>query len=132
MKNSLSSRQMHMANKYRNKKVVVNGVVYDSKKEQKRHAELLLLERAGEIHDLQTQVKFVLIPKQYSKTEFTKAGKPKVAESECTYRADFAYFTKDGEYVVEDTKNPYLRKEPRYRIKKKLMLYVHGIEIKEV
>ena len=118
--------------KYRNNKIEVNGILFDSKKEANRHAELLLLEKAGEIHDLQMQVRFVLIPKQYSKTEFTKAGKPKVAESECSYIADFVYITADGEKVVEDVKNPYLRKEPRYRIKRKLMLWVHGIEIKEV
>lgn len=118
--------------KYGNKKVEINGITYDSKKEARRHAELLLLEKAREIHDLQMQVRFVLIPKQYSNTEFTKAGKPKVAESECSYTADFVYITADGERVVEDVKNPYLRKEPRYRIKRKLMRWVHGIEIKEV
>lgn len=118
--------------KYKNKKIEINGIVYDSRKEAKRHAELLLLERAGEIHDLQRQVRFVLIPKQYSETEFTKAGKPRVAESECSYIADYVYITADGEKVVEDVKNPYLRKEPRYRIKRKLMRWVHGIEIKEV
>lgn len=110
----------------------MNGILFQSKREAKRYSELSLLEKAGEIHNLQMQVKYVLIPKQYSKTEFTKAGKPKVAESECSYIADFCYTTKDGELVVEDVKNPYLRKEPRYIIKRKLMRYVHGIEIKEI
>ena len=118
--------------KYKNKKIEVDGIVFDSKKEARRYQELKLLEKSGEIHDLQIQVKFILIPKQYSKTEFTKAGKPRVIESECTYIADFCYIAADGEKVVEDTKNPYLRKEPRYVIKRKLMLYVHGIRIREI
>ena len=122
-----------MANKYRNKKVIVNGISFDSRKEAKRYSELLLLEKSGQIHDLQTQVKFVLIPKQYSKTEFTKAGKPKVAESECSYYADFCYVASGGEYVVEDVKGYKGGGAYNiYKIKKKLMLYVHGIEVKEV
>ena len=53
-----------MKSKYHSKKVIWNGNTYDSKKEARRHAELLLLERAGKISDLQTQVKFELIPSQ--------------------------------------------------------------------
>lgn len=109
--------------KYGNKKVEVNGIVYDSKKEMRRHQELLLMEQAGEIKDLQTQVKFELIPAQ--------RVDGKVVERAVTYIADFVY-TKDGHVIVEDTKNPYLRKEPRYVIKRKLLLWVHGIRIREI
>lgn len=51
-------------NKYHNKKVCYNGIAFDSKKEACRYSELLLLERAGVITDLQMQVPFVLIPSQ--------------------------------------------------------------------
>lgn len=108
--------------KYHNRKTVVNGHTFDSKKEANRYSELLLLERAGAIHDLRTQVKYVLIPSQRSK----ETGK--VIERECSYKADFVY-TEGGETVVEDVKG-YRTKE--YIIKRKLMLHVHGIRIREI
>ena len=107
-------------NKYHSKKVSVDGAVYDSKKEYRRHQELLLLERAGAIKDLKRQVKFVLIPSQRD------AG-GKLLEREVSYKADFAY-TEGGNLVVEDTKG-FRTKE--YIIKRKLMLWVHGIRIFE-
>lgn len=108
--------------KYHNRKTVVNGQTFDSKKEANRYSELLLLERAGAIHDLRTQVKYVLIPSQRSK----ETGK--VVERECSYKADFVY-TEGGETVVEDVKG-YRTKE--YIIKRKLMLHVYGIRIREI
>ena len=91
-------------------------MTYDSKKEARRHRELLLLERAGKITNLERQVKFELIPKQDG-------------ERACTYVADFVYTNVDtGERVVEDTKG---FKTEVYRIKKKLMLWVHKIRIIE-
>lgn len=108
-------------NKYSNKKCkCASGHIHDSKKEAKRCNELAILERAGIIQNLQQQVKFVLIPSQ-------KLG-GKVAERECSYYADFVY-TENGKQVVEDTKGI---KTDAYKIKKKLMLYVHGIVIKEL
>ena len=83
-----------MQRKYGNKKVVVDGIKFDSKKEAARYKELCLLERAGAIQNLKTQVKFVLIPSQKMNG--------RTVERECSYRADFVY-TKDGEMVVEDT-----------------------------
>ena len=56
--------KQYTKSKYRSKKVEFNGIVYDSKKEMKRHCELLQLEKAGAITDLQRQVKFILIPTQ--------------------------------------------------------------------
>lgn len=112
--------------KYGNKKILYNGLRFDSKKEARRYQELLKEQEAGKIHDLQRQVKFVLIPAQKEKTEGKKQGK--VLERECCYIADFAYKTSTGNYVVEDTKG---YKTPEYRIKRKLMLFVHGIRIRE-
>lgn len=122
-----------MKNKYHSKKVEVNGIVFDSKKEARRFAELSLLERAGAIQDLQRQVKFILIPAQREPDTVGARGgikKGKVIEKECAYIADFVY--KDltlNETVVEDTKG---FKTKDYIIKRKLMLSVHGIRIKEV
>ena len=119
--------------KYKNKKVEVDGVLFDSKKEAKRYQELKLLQAAGMIRDLKMQVKFVLIPSQYSKTEFTKGKKPKCIERECSYIADFVYFNEYGERIVEDVKG--YRKAGAYNIfsiKRKMLLYFHGIRVKEV
>lgn len=118
-------------NKYRNKKVEVDGIVFDSKKEAIRYRELSLLEKAGMIQNLQRQVKFNLIPTQREPDTIGKRGgiiKGKLIEKECNYIADFRYW-KDGEMVVEDTKGV---RTADYKIKRKLMLYVHGIRVKEV
>lgn len=122
--------------KYYNKKTEVDGVTFDSKREAKRYMELRILEKAGEITDLQRQVKFELIPDQREKTceIYTKGprkGEPKpgkVIERRVEYIADFVY-TQDGQTVVEDTKG-FRTKD--YIIKRKLMLYRHGIRIREV
>lgn len=112
-----------MVSKYRSKKTVVDGQKFDSKKEANRYQELVLPEKAGEIKDLRTQVKFKLIPAQ--RDEATG----KVIERECSYKADFVYYEEDGETVVEDVKG-FRTKE--YIIKRKLMLYQYGIRIREV
>lgn len=117
-------------NKYRNKKVVRNGITYDSQKEANRHAVLKLLERSGKIRDLQRQVKFVLIPAQYEPDTVGKRGgvkKGKLIERECSYIADFVY-EENGKKAVEDTKG---FRTADYKIKRKLMLFMHGIKIKE-
>ena len=120
-------------NKYGNRKI--NG--YDSKAEARRGAELELLQAAGEICNLRKQVKFVLIPAQYEKTNevYTKGAhkgetKPgKLIEREVAYLADFVYTNKDGETVVEDVKGV---RTPEYIIKRKAMLYFHGIRVAEI
>ena len=117
--------------KYGNKKIELDGTIFDSKKEAKRYLELRLLEKAGEIQDLQMQVKFELIPTQREPDTVGKRGgihKGKVIEHSCNYIADFVY-KQNGEVVVEDTKG---FRTTDYVIKRKLMLYVHKIKIKEV
>lgn len=117
--------------KYRNKKINVDGVVFDSRKEARRYILLKQLEAEGEIEDLQMQVKYILIPAQREPDTIGKRGgvkKGKLIERECTYIADFRYI-KDGQVIVEDTKG-YRTKD--YIIKRKLMLYVHGIHIQEI
>lgn len=112
-----------MRNKYHNKKVFLDGITFDSVKEARRYSELILLEKAGKISNLQRQWKYVLIPSQYAEVD----GKRKCIERECTYVADFVYL-QDGEIIVEDTKG---FRTPEYKIKRKLMLFLKGIRIKE-
>lgn len=117
--------------KYRNKKIEVDGISFDSKKEARRYKELLLLEQAGEIADIRRQVKFVLIPAQKEPdTEGPRGGKRKgkTIEREVAYIADFVY-RKNDEIIVEDTKG---FRTTEYVIKRKLMLWVHGIRIVEI
>lgn len=106
--------------KYNSRKVTRDGMTFDSVKEYKRYCELLLLEKAGAVTDLKRQVKFKLIPSQKIDG--------KVVERSCSYVADFVYM-ENGKRVVEDAKG---FRTTDYIIKRKLMLWVHGIRIQEV
>lgn len=109
--------------KYGNRKVVREGITFDSLKEYRRFCELRLLEKAGQITNLQRQVKFELIPTQ-------RDASGKLLEKACSYVADFVYYDPAlFADVVEDTKG---FRTTEYIIKRKLMLYRHGIKIKEV
>lgn len=107
--------------KYGNTQVVDAGIKFDSKAEHKRWEYLVMLEKAGEIRDLKLQVPFLLIPSQVRPS----GG----LERPTTYLADFSYLTKDGVTVVEDVKGVVT---PEFRLKRKLMLFIHGVEVKEV
>lgn len=121
--------------KYHSKKITIDGITFDSKREYHRYCELRLLEKAGAISGLQRQVKFELLPAQYEPSEELYAkgshkGEPKpgkLIENKVIYIADFVY-QQDGKMIVEDSKG---YKTPEYKIKRKLMLYLHGIRIKE-
>lgn len=110
------------ANKYQAQKCEFNSEKFDSSKELQRWLELRLLECSGQITDLKRQVKFELIPAQ-------KDEKGKCLERAVAYIADFVYKDKRGNTVVEDTKG---MRTKEYVIKRKLMLYFHGIRIKEI
>ena len=119
------------ASKYGAKKTTVGGIEFDSKKEGRRYSVLRILEKAGKITNLQRQVKYVLIPAQREPDIVgPKGGRKlgKIIEREVAYIADFVY-REDGRTIVEDTKG-FRTKE--YIIKRKLMLWVHGIRIKEI
>lgn len=111
-------------NKYRAQKIVIDGEAFDSKKEANRWRELQILERSGKIWDLCRQVKYQLIPAQYRYIN----GKERCVERASDYCADFVYKDAKGLHV-EDAKG---MKTDIYRLKKKLMLYVHDITIEEV
>jgi hypothetical protein len=119
---SIASAMSLPRRKYGNRKVELDGVLFDSRKEANRWAELVLMERAGEISHLRRQVTFTLIPVQKD----PETGK--VIERDCKYIADFVY-TENGKTVVEDTKG---FRTPDYIIKRKLMLRDWGIRIREV
>ena len=101
-------------NKYRNRKTVVDGICFDSRKEAARWCELRLLERAGEIEGLQRQVAFELIPK-------SQHGRA------IRYIADFVYIER-GRQIIEDVKG--VRTEV-YKLKKRMMAE-QGKEIREI
>lgn len=125
---------MRYQNKNGNKKIVVDGIKFDSVKEAHRYKDLKLQERAGLIKDLRLQVKYTLIPAQYEEVTENGKTKQKCVERECTYTADFEYY-RNGEKVVEDVKgyrDPASSSYARYTIKRKLMLHIHGIKIREV
>lgn len=122
--------------KYGNKKITVDGMLFDSKKEAQRYLELKMMQRAGMISNLELQKPYELIPAQYETYErYGKNGKKlkdgrKCIENSCVYKADFSYYDKEKNMlIVEDTKG---MKTKDYIIKRKLMLYIHGIRIKEI
>ena len=114
------------ANKYGNCKTAG----YDSRKEARRGAELEVMEKAGLIQNLRRQVKYELIPRQIGECGTDLKGRPVrvLLEHPVRYVADFVY-EMAGQTIVEDAKGMRTRE---YVIKRKLMLYVHGIKIKEV
>jgi hypothetical protein len=109
--------------KYHNQQITVDGEKRDSLQESNRLEELKILQRLGEIKDLQTQVPFTLIPSQKGENRNERPVK---------YIADFVYQERQPngtwKQIVEDTKG-YKTKD--YTIKRKLMLFIHGISIKE-
>lgn len=120
-------------NKYNAKSVEYDGIKFDSQKEALRYKELRFLISEGIITDLRRQVKYLLIPTQREPDTIGARGgvkQGKLLERECSYIADFVYtVVETGETVVEDTKG---FKTKEYAIKKKLMLFVYGIRIKEI
>ena len=126
-------RNYGTGSKYHSKKVIIDGETFDSKKEARRYIELLMLEKAGRISGLQRQKKFVLVPAQYEpETTGPRGGKikGKLLEREVTYYADFVYFDEEEkDFVIEDTKGVRTKD---YIIKRKLMLWLNGYQIREV
>lgn len=104
-------------NKYRNQKIIHDGIKFDSKKEFSRYLDLKLLAKAGKISYLELQKPFVLIDK-------SKYGRAIV------YKADFVYYDNDlNKLVVEDVKG---MRTPVYRLKKRIMAERYDIEITEI
>lgn len=118
--NSWKSWEKPTMSKYKNKKVVVDNILFDSKKEANYYTKLKILKDAGKISDLELQKRFVL------QQGFKLHGKTYRA---ITYVADFVYKDQEGQTHVVDTKG--YRTEV-YKIKKKIFMKKYGIEIEEV
>ena len=99
--------------KYRNIKTEVDGITFASKREANRYCELLMLQRAGYLTNLELQKSF----------ELRVHG-----VLVCRYVADFVYRDSVGREVVEDAKGV---KTALYRIKAKLMIACHGLRVIE-
>lgn len=118
-KDTTKKKVAQNGSKYGNKKVEINGIVFDSKREARRWLELDALAKAGEIQDLERQVPFLLIPSQ--------SVDGKVVERAVSYVADFQY-RENGKTIVEDVKGA---KTKDYLLKRKMLLFFYGIRIKE-
>ena len=114
--------QVDLVNKYRNKKIKINGQEFDSQLEYMRYCQLKILERAKEIKDLQRQVIFELQPKYKKGNKTIRA---------INYIADFVYIDAEtGQKIIEDTKG---FKNDVYKLKKKLFEYIYkDLEIREI
>lgn len=100
--------------KYNNQKIEYDGIKFDSKREAGRFLELRMMERAGLVKNLRLQVPY----------ELNEEGK-----FSYKYIADFVYFDVEKNYeIIEDAKGA---KTVTYKKKKKLMLKIYGINIKE-
>lgn len=115
-------------NKFNAKKIKNAEGVFDSKKEYQRWKVLKDMENIGLISDLRRQVTFPLLPKQILIEPRYKAGRMHKCELPVSYKADFVYI-ENGKQVVEDAKGVYTE---TYILKRKLMKFLHDIEIKEV
>lgn len=118
-------------NKYRNKKIQVNGETFDSMKELRRWRDLKLLEKAGEITELRRQVSFELLPNQREPDKIGPRGgikKGRIIERKAVYVADFVYKDRAGREVIEDCKG---MRTKDYILKRKLLLFRFGIRIME-
>jgi hypothetical protein len=123
-------------NKFRNKKVTIDGILFDSKKESGVYLDLKSMKERGEIKDFERQKTFELLPNQCETEKcLNKKGqeieKKKVIERAITYTADFVVTYPDGEIIVVDCKGSR-GLDQKYPIKRKMMLFFHHIKIKEV
>jgi hypothetical protein len=106
-----------MKNKYNNIKTVINGITFDSKKEAAYYGILKLKQKAKLIDSFQMQVKYDLT------VNGIKIG---------FYKADFVTFKEGKVLDVIDVKSEMTKKLPVYRLKKKLMKAIYGIDIVEI
>ncbi len=102
-------------NKYRAKPCVIDGMRFASQKEGKRYRELTIMENAGLIADLKMQPRIVC-----------QANGVKI----CTYVADFVYWCRERKRMIHEDAKGF--KTPVYKLKKKIVLALTGIEIVEV
>ena len=106
-------------------RIKVGDIEFDSMAEHDRYLELLVLQRAGKIRDLECHPSYEILPSQE-----TPPGKRNFRP--VVYTPDFRYKKEDGTEVVEEVKSEYTRKEKDYVIRRKLILYTLGIYVEEI
>lgn len=126
----MAVQEVKKRSKYGNRKVVRDGIKFDSEREAARFAELKVLRAMGKIRDLRLQVNFTLV--EGYKTIEGKRIKP------MAYRADFVY-ERAAEpdcngtvYWLREVEDAKGAKTKDYLLKKKLMQDKYGITIREV
>ena len=124
-----------MRQKYGNSKIKNAYGTFDSSLEWSRFLFLSNRQKEGEISGLRRQVEYLLIPAQYG-TEIrhlkTKDKEVRVLlERPCSYIADFVY-ERNGKTIMEDCKGAKAIITETAKIKKKLLLWVHGIELRYI
>ena len=105
--------------KYKSVRTTVGGITFDSKSEARRYSELRLLEREGQISELQLQPCFILAPSV--RYHDVKRLKPALR-----YVADFEYIEK-GIKIIEDVKG---MQTPVFKIKRHLLKVLHDIDVR--
>lgn len=95
----------------------MDGIVFASKKEMNRYAELLLVQRAGQISDLRLQPKLSV---EINGQHF------------CSYTPDFAYQDRDRGLTFEELKSTGTAKDAAYKLRRKAAELTHGITVREV
>ena len=126
-------------NKYGNKKVVIDGIEFDSKNEGYRWSYLKLLEKKGEIRNLRRQVYFEITPDIYQIIpRVGKRGQPlmpnrRLMLNKCGYYADFVYEARNKKgnippwrTVIEDFKG---KETKEFILKRKVLWYFRGVFI---
>ena len=105
-------------------KIKVGDIEFDSIAEHDRYIELLLMQKAGVISDLECHPSYEIIPKQE-----TPAGKLNFRN--VIYTPDFRY-KKDGEVIVEEVKSEFTRKEKDYVLRRKMLYFTQGVYVEEI
>lgn len=122
-------------NKYLNKKIVEDGILFDSKRECQVYRRLKELEARGVIAGLILQPMWVLQPKLTEKYVKHLKTKDKIYERTVllpiTYTADFSFIYHDELHVLDVKASKYML-PPEYRLKAKMLRYVHGISVREI
>lgn len=115
-----STTSKRAGSKYGNRKTELDGLTFDSAAEARRHAELLLLARVGQIRDLRRQVRYELLPPVHFPGIHRKTPG-------LDYVADFVYVdVKTGKEVIEDVKGVETQ---IFRAKRHMMKALLGLDI---
>lgn len=104
-------------NRFPRKPQVIDGYEFASMKEAKRYGQLVFLQKAGEITDIEPHPTYEM---EIGGAHF------------CKYTPDFRYRTKAGELVIEEVKSSGTRRDPAYRLRKKACELFHGLSVTEI